>query len=171
MSNLSLKEQLQAFASDLPAPVEAKKVQPVKIKPQNNISSAKAANPAKATRKEAAPRPAWLEQARYGVELLKVHYPACFKEPNEIVPLKIGIRQDLIKHLGGRTDIALADKACMSSSLSYYVNSPGYHRRVISGVTRIDLNGEAAGLVTEEEAVYSQTKREAKQQKKQTNVK
>ncbi len=82
-----------------------------------------------------------------------------------MVPLKVGIRQDLIKHLGSRTDIALADKACMSSSLSYYVNSPAYHRRVVEGAVRIDLSGEPAGIVTAEEANYSQSRREAKHKK------
>lgn len=164
MSNLSLKEQLQAIASELPTRVEAKKASFVKNKTtQPSLPSQKKAQ-------ENSARPAWLEQARYGVELLKVHYPACFKEQAVMIPLKVGIRQDLIKHLGGRTDIALADKACMSSSLSYYVNSPGYHRRVVEGAVRVDLNGEPAGVVTAEEANYSQSRKKVKHNKDNRSI-
>lgn len=172
MSNLSLKEQLEAISLDR-SPDQSKD-QPVKREhqdhPRKHIEKKSTPRPPRQVQASQAPqnaRPAWLEQAKYGVELLKVHFPGCFKENLEIVPLKIGIRQDLIKHLGGRTDIVLADKACMSSSLSYYVNSIVYHRKVKEGATRFDLDGNPAGIVTAEEAQYSETRCAAKQKKKQ----
>ncbi|MDX1902157.1 MAG: ProQ/FinO family protein [Gammaproteobacteria bacterium] len=170
MSNLSLKEQLQAIALDIPSSTESNKT----LKKDHPKKHAE--KEVTKTRQPQAPnapqnaRPAWLEQAKYGVELLKVHFPGCFKENADIVPLKIGIRHDLIKHLGSRTDIALADKACMSSSLSYYVNSIVYHRKVREGAIRFDLEGNPAGAVTAEEANYSETRCAAKQKKKQKDM-
>jgi len=119
------------------------------------------------------PAPAWLEQARYGVELLRVHFPACFGEQGNIRPLKTGIRQDLVRALGGREDIAIADKACMVSSLAWYVNSVGYHKNVTGGADRVDLEGVVSGQVTAEEARYSSEqlqKRQAKQKKQKESA-
>lgn len=153
MSNLSLKEQLQALSNELPMTSNEPKSK--NKKPDQNKKGA------------AKQKPQWLEQAQYGVELLKAHFPACFKEAKEIKPLKIGIKQDLVKHLSTREDIVIGDKACMVGSLSYYVNSAAYHKVVMDGATRIDLMGAPAGIVTTEEAKYSQDCRQAKLQKKQ----
>jgi len=140
MSNPSLKEQLQALSIETRSGVrDNKKVQQ---------------------------KPAWLEYAQYGVELLKAHYPACFKENKDIRPLKIGIKQDLIKHLSAREDVVVGDKACMVSSLAYYVNSTAYYKNIVMGAERIDLEGNSAGLVTLEEANYSLERCQAKLQKK-----
>jgi ProP effector len=156
MSNLSLKEQLEALSKELPMTSNEPK-SAAKKDPQNKKTNTKQ-------------KPQWLEQAQYGVELLKAHFPACFRELKEIKPLKIGIKLDLVKHLSTREDIVIGDKACMVGSLSYYVNSASYHRVVVAGATRIDLNGETAGTVTPEEAKYSQDCRQAKIQKKQTEA-
>ncbi len=161
MSNLTLKEQLEALAlssssTPTPTPAEkAKRPQQKQAKPSNNVK----------------PKPAWLEHAQYGVELLKAHFPACFKEMQEIQPLKIGIKQDLVIRLGGIDTIVLNDKACMVNSLAYYVSSASYHRNMIAGATRIDLDGNPTSLVTEEEAQYSANCRQAKFQKKAKPVK
>jgi ProP effector len=155
MSNMSLKEQLQALSltSSASSSTESKK----KIK-----------KPATTTHppKNAKQKPAWLEQAQYGVELLKAYFPACFKEIAEIKPLKVGIKQDLVKRLSNHTDIAIGDKACMVTSLAYYVNSIAYHKSVVEGAMRIDLDGAAAGAITAEEAKYSLECHKAKLQKK-----
>jgi len=153
MSNLTLKEQLEALSLGSSSQVPSQKS--TKARPEQ----VKQNRPAKQ-------RPAWLEHAQYGVELLKAHFPACFKEMKEIKPLKIGIKQDLVKHLSTREDIVLGDKACMVSSLSYYVSSPAYHKNVIEGAIRIDLEGNTTGLVTREEAEYSLECRKSKIQKK-----
>ncbi len=152
MSNLSLKEQLQSLGlsseSDDKKPIKKKK-QPTS--PGENAKKLK---------------PAWLEQAQYGVELLKAYFPACFKDLKEIQPLKKGIKQDLVKHLSGREEIVIGDKACMVNSLAYYVNSPTYHKRIVEGAVRVDLEGNPAGVVTAEEAQYSVECRKTKLQKK-----
>lgn len=150
MSNASLKEQLQTLVLTTPT----------SEKPHHNNKKRPFEKTVKAS------KPAWLEQAQYGVELLKAHFPACFKEIKEIQPLKVGIKQDLVKHLASCENIVIGDKACMVNSLAYYVNSPAYHKRVVEGMVRIDLQGNPAGIITAEEAKYSFECRKAKQQKK-----
>ncbi len=176
MSNLSLQEQLQALASELPtvaAAVEngqAGKTKPAKSqhKPRDKSQSPhRSALPKKSVQPTVTPKkPGWLELAQYGVELLKAHYPKCFHETADIVPLKVGIRQELVLQLGGREDITVNDKACMVSSLAWYVNSLAYHNKMKAGVVRIDLMGHSAGTVTAEEAAYSASRREARLQKR-----
>lgn len=151
MTNLSLKEQLAALSTVLPNNPET--------------SSPKKEHKPK-IEKNKATKPAWLESVKYGVELLKAHYPLCFKEADEIKPVKVGIKQDLVKDLSSRDDIVLGDKACMVSSLAYYVGTMSYHKQVVKGATRIDLHGQPAGEVTEQEAAYSATAYQAKKQRK-----
>ncbi len=155
MSKLTLKEQLEALSL---GSSEKPLVTP-KIVKSNYKTPEKVNRPPKQ-------KPAWLEHAQYGVELLRAYFPACFKEMKEIQPLKIGIKQDLVKHLSTRDDIVLGDKACMVSSLAYYVSSAAYHKNVVEGAARIDLEGNAIGLVTVEEAQYSLECRKTKMQKK-----
>ena len=159
MSNASLKEQLQALSMGSPVESGDKEKQPKKH-----------SHPEKQNRpeKKAAPqsKPAWLEHAQYGVELLKAYFPNCFRDVKEIKPLKVGIKQELVKLLSTREDIVIADKACMVNSLSYYVNSTAYHKSVHEGAMRIDLDGNPAGAITAEEAKYSTECRQAKLQKK-----
>lgn len=150
MSNLSLKEQLQALSIE----TKPKKSSPPRAKQQS------------IKQQNAKQKPQWLEQAQYGVELLKAFFPNCFRSIKEIQPLKIGIKQDLVKRLSTLNDIVVGDKACMVNSLSYYVNSPAYHKSVVVGATRIDLDGNASGTVTAEEANYSVERRKAKLAKK-----
>lgn len=152
MSNPSLQEQLQSLVSSVPANKEPQQ-KPVVTKKQEY-------------KKPKAQKPAWLEYVFYGIELLKAHYPSCFKELSEIKPLKIGIKQDLVKHLSTREDIIIADKTCMIKSLSYYVTTMNYFKKVFEGAARIDLDGNHAGIVTTEEARYSAEQYQAKLQKK-----
>ncbi len=155
MSNLTLKEQLEALSLGSSSPSMPA--------PEKNTKVLKKSGPPAEQVKQ---KPVWLEQAQYGVELLKAYFPACFKEMKEIKPLKIGIKQDLVKYLSTRDDIVLGDKACMVSSLAYYVSSAAYHRNMIEGSMRIDLEGNTAGLVTAEEAQYSLECRKSKLHKK-----
>jgi ProP effector len=151
MPNPSLQEQLQAL---VPASQH-------RDKENHHKKLAKKAEP-----KKNAQKPAWLEYTYYGIELLKAHYPACFKEATETQPLKVGIKQDLVKHLSTREDIVIADKSCMIKSLGYYVTTLNYLKCVVEGTARIDLDGNSAGQVTTEEARYSSEQYQAKLQKK-----
>jgi len=167
MSNLSLKEQLEALSlGSTPLGSENGKrlMEKSKSHKLNKSSQLKTTSPVKS-------KPAWLELAQYGVELLKAHFPLCFKDMNEIQPLKVGIKQDLVKSLGAKENITIPDKACMVSSLTYYVNSPSYHKSVVEGTARIDLEGHESGMVTADEARYSLECRENKLRKKKNNTK
>ena len=149
MSNLSLKEQLKALSlGSAEKPQENRK---------KDFTQGKKIGP-----KSSKQKPAWLEHAQYGVELLKAHFPLCFKELKDVQPLKVGIKQDLVKHLSAQEGIVIGDKSCMVNSLAYYVNSIAYHKSMMEGATRIDLEGNSAGVVTADEAKYSTECRQAK---------
>lgn len=167
MSNASLKEQLQAVASQL------------SDKPVKSVSESKPNKENKPKRKfhqpqEKAsnnkPKPKWLDYVQYGVELLRAYFPSGFKAPNEVKPLKKGIKQDLVLRLSTMENIVTEDKACMVKSLSYYVNTNAYHKNMVEGVMRIDLDGNPSGVVSAEEAKYSHDKHQAKLLAKQ-NIK
>lgn len=153
MSSLSLKEQLQALSLEAPTPSYPEKPKKKLKKPRSPDETIKH-------------KPAWLEYSQYGVELLKAYFPNCFKEKKEVKPLKLGIKQDIVKRLSSNSEIVISDKACMVNSLAYYVNSISYHKKMIVGETRIDLEGLPAGAVTEEEAQYSSECRKTMLQKK-----
>ncbi len=148
MSNASMKEQLEAVASKRSSALE--KTPPVEVKP-NKHKIERAVN----TRKTKKPKQGWLDYVQYGVELLRAYFPAAFKAGKEIKPLKIGIKQDLVLKLSTMNNITIEDKACMVKSLGYYVNTTVYHKNIVEGVTRIDLDGHSSGIVSSEEAKYS----------------
>jgi ProP effector len=152
MSNASLKEQLQAVASQLSDSLEKNK------KPKKKFHQFE---------RDKKPKPKWLDYVQYGVELLKVYFPLGFKPASEVRPLKKGIKQDLVKRLSTIETIVTEDKACMVKSLSYYVNTAAYHKSVVEGAVRIDLDGNPAGIVSGEEAKYSIERFRAKMQAKQ----
>ena len=161
MSNASLKDQLQAFASQL-----TDKVSNNAEKSRQPSKKVFKAPEVRQEKKSAKIKPRWLDYAQYGVELLKVYFPACFKSIAEVKPLKKGIKEDLIKRLSTLTDIVTEDKACMVKSLSYYVNTAAYHKSVVANATRVDLDGQPEGIVTAEEAQYSIDRNQAKLQNK-----
>lgn len=154
MSNASLKEQLQAVASQLSDKLVKEQKPKRKFRPVEKMEKAKK------------PKPKWLDYAQYGVELLKAYFPLSFRSANEISPLKKGIKQDLVKRLSTLQDIVTEDKACMVKSLAYYVNTMAYHKSVVEGATRIDLDGNPTGVVTAEEAKYSIERQHTKTQAK-----
>ena len=161
MSNASLKEQLQAVASQLSdTPGKDKIVN--EHKPKQKFRHAEKPNK---------PKPKWLDYVQYGVELLKAYFPGSFKELNEVRPLKKGIKQDLVKRLSTLENVVTEDKACMVKSLAYYVNTAAYYRSVVEGAMRIDLDGAPVDPVTAEEAKYSSERQKAKLEAKQNAAK
>jgi ProP effector len=163
MSNTSLKEQLQAIASQLSDKLgeEHKRQSKQKSRQSDNINKSNKSNKAK---------PKWLDHAHYGVELLKAYFPSCFKAANEVQPLKKGIKQDLVKSLSTIDTIVTEDKACMVKTLAYYVNTVAYHKSVVEGATRVDLEGNPAGIVSAEEAKYSAERQQTKLRARQTTT-
>lgn len=167
MSNASLKDQLEAIASQLSDTLI--KTQQPKRSEQKAAPVKKSAQMNKPPKKPVAvpkPKPKWLLYVQYGVELLRAYFPQTFTSGNDVKPLKKGIKQDLIKALSAFDNIATDDKACMVKSLAYYVNTAVYHKKVVMGAVRIDLEGKPAGEVSAEEAKYSVERVQAKQQAK-----
>jgi sRNA-binding protein len=156
MSNASLKEQLQVVASQL---TEKKSNNQ---KPSMNNQTRAPSKPQVKAQAKPQTKPKWLDYAQYGVELLRAYFPQSFRAPNEVKPLKVGIKQDLVKRLSTMDTIVMEDKACMIKSLSYYVNTTAYHKTILEGTARIDLDGNADGVVTAEEAKYSLERHQAK---------
>ncbi len=162
MSNASLKEQLQAVASQLSDTVGKETVAKAPHRPKQKFRQVEKPNK---------PKPKWLDYVQYGVELLKAYFPGAFKELNEVKPLKKGIKQDLVKRLSTLENVVTEDKACMVKSLAYYVNTAAYYKSVVEGAMRIDLDGAPADAVTVEEAKYSMERQKAKLEAKQNAAK
>jgi ProP effector len=151
MSNASLKDQLQAVASQLSEPMGDKQKSKSQYQKKQSIKQ---------------PKPHWLNYAQYGVELLKAYFPHCFQPTSDIKPLKKGIKQDLVKQLSTMSAIVIEDKACMVKSIAYYVNTMAYHKVIVEGATRVDLDGLPSGVVTAEEAKHSSERCRTKLQSK-----
>ena len=168
MRNISLKEQLQAMVSKISDKQEKPSIPNKAASVSSRVPAAKTAPSAKSRppAKTAPPKPKWLEHALYGVELLKAYFPNSFLAGSAVKPLKKGIKQDLVKFLSTLDTIVTEDKACMVKSLTYYVNTAAYHKGVVEGASRIDLDGNVAGVVTAEEATYSVDRQKAKRQAK-----
>lgn len=77
-------------------------------------------------------------------------YPLCFdwKKPQ---PLKLRIHQDLVA--------AGHDLKQVRRALGAYCRRPNYQKVLRVGATRIDLNGQPAGIVTEAEVELARTSR------------
>lgn len=92
-------------------------------------------------------------------------YPKAFSNPC-MQPLKIGIHEDL----------AASEKLpdhWIRRALAGYVRSPRYLRLLKAGAVRLDLNGNNAGFITEEEALHAaeqlEDRRVQRQQKEQAH--
>jgi ProP effector len=82
------------------------------------------------------------------IDLLADLFPQCFfVYERRRLPLKVGIFQDLLNtgcFAGLEDDLKIA--------LRRYTGNQQYQRKLKAGATRIDLNGEAAGTVSEDQA-------------------
>ncbi len=83
--------------------------------------------------------------------ILRQRFPNAFARLNDYRrrPLKIGV------HLDIRAAIPDLDPIEISRALRYYVADVRYHRAVVEGAERIDLDGNPAGTVTAAEAENS----------------
>jgi ProP effector len=91
------------------------------------------------------------------LELLYETFPKVFiRDAARRQPLKVGIRKDLLAKLDG----AVTPEE-LQSAVGYYVKGIGYLRSCEAGVARIDLDGNAAGSVSPEEAVHARARLQA----------
>ena len=91
------------------------------------------------------------DSAHAALALLCQRWPKCFfMFQGRRLPLKIGIHKDIPDGLIGPKILRLAFRL--------YVNNPGYLNAMRLGVARVDLNGEVAGTVDENDAKSAQTR-------------
>jgi ProP effector len=90
-------------------------------------------------------------QARRTIEELANRWPRCFTvDPARRRPLKIRIDNDIRAALSGAIE-----EAELGAALRYYVGGIGYLSAMRAGEPRIDLDGNAVGVVTERDATYA----------------
>jgi ProP effector len=86
-------------------------------------------------------------RARAAIDLMIEKFPAAFVRYGERKPLKLDIRADLLAH-GIAKDV-------IAAALGSYCHNVGYLGAVKAGAARVDLGGNAAGIVTAEEAKHA----------------
>ena len=82
-------------------------------------------------------------------------FPKAFPE-GEPVPLKVGIRADLMVRLTPDPDVGIYRQwLTLTMVLRNYTDGKRYHRVMVAGAVRVDLDGNPAGEVSETDAAYS----------------
>ena len=90
-------------------------------------------------------------KADAALALLCERWPKCFfMFPGRRLPLKIGIHKDIPD--------GLIEPKILRLAFRLYVNNPGYLNAMRLGVARVDLNGEAAGTVGENDVKSAQAR-------------
>lgn len=86
------------------------------------------------------------------LELLYEKYPKAFMPGPEIpLPLKLGISEDILRN---NEDIATDD---LNKAMRYYTDALRYHKAVVKGTRRYDLDGDVVGVVTDKEREHSRS--------------
>ena len=90
-------------------------------------------------------------KADAALALLCERWPKCFfMFQGRRLPLKIGIHKDIPD--------GLIEPKILRLAFRLYVNNPGYLNAMRLGVARVDLNGEVAGTVDENDAKSAQAR-------------
>jgi len=101
----------------------------------------------------------WNQQRAQAMTWLRQSFPCIFS--SDIKPLKKGITQDILAlNLDGTPT-----GAWVSRAIGYYVRSNVYLRQMKSGAYRFNLEGQADGDVTEDEAESAKAMLVARQEK------
>lgn len=93
-----------------------------------------------------------LKSSKELIAYLSELFPACFIAEGEAKPLKIGIFQDLAARLA---DDPKVSKTLLRSALRQYTSSWRYLHGLKPGIERIDLDGNACGVLTEEHVSHA----------------
>ncbi|MFA9487405.1 MULTISPECIES: RNA chaperone ProQ [unclassified Mannheimia] len=86
------------------------------------------------------------------IAYLAEKFPLCFSVEGEAKPLKVGLFQELAEAL---KDDEKVSKTLLRQVLRNYTNSWRYLAASQANVARVGLQGEEAGVVTEEEADHA----------------
>lgn len=108
---------------------------------------------APATRKTEAQRKKELEANRKALDELCELLPEVFN-PRQPKPLKIGIHEDIAA-------TGKLSKTRIRRALNVYVRLRSYYRCMTEGAERVGIDGQAAGLVSADEALHAKEKLDA----------
>ncbi|MBU3823997.1 MAG: RNA chaperone ProQ [Candidatus Oceanisphaera merdipullorum] len=93
-----------------------------------------------------------LKNSKEVIAYLAERFPQCFIADGEAKPLKIGIFQDLAAQLGEDPKVS---KTLLRTALRQYTSSWRYLHGLKAGQTRVGLDGEACGELTEEHVEHA----------------
>jgi ProP effector len=92
------------------------------------------------------------------IEQLAERWPQCFVVLQaRRRPLKVGIYDDIVAQLEVALPGVTPDE--LRRAIGHYVHNPVYRSKLTIGAERIDLDGNAVGAVTEEQAKQSRVQR------------
>lgn len=101
------------------------------------------------------------------IGLLQKRFPKAFpKKPQPKVPLKIGIHKDLL----AQTEALGVSANEIRTAMKKWCKGKRYADCMVAGAVRIDLDGNAVGFVSKEEAVQADTSRTGKPTEPQTDA-
>ncbi|MCP1440765.1 ProP effector [Erwinia persicina] len=93
-----------------------------------------------------------LNSSKEVIAFLAERFPQCFSAEGEARPLKIGIFQDLVDRVQGEMGLS---KTQLRSALRLYTSSWRYLYGIKAGATRVDLDGNACGVLDEQHVEHA----------------
>ncbi len=93
-----------------------------------------------------------LNSSKEVIAFLAERFPNCFSAEGEARPLKIGIFQDLVERVQGEMGLS---KTQLRSALRLYTSSWRYLYGIKAGATRVDLDGNACGVLDEQHVQHA----------------
>ncbi len=93
-----------------------------------------------------------LNSSKEVIAFLAERFPQCFSAEGEARPLKIGIFQDLVERVQGEMGLS---KTQLRSALRLYTSSWRYLYGIKAGAARVDLDGNACGVLDEQHVEHA----------------
>ena len=93
-----------------------------------------------------------LNSSKEVIAFLAERFPQCFSAEGEARPLKIGIFQDLVERVQGEMSLS---KTQLRSALRLYTSSWRYLYGIKAGAIRVDLDGNACGVLDEQHVEHA----------------
>ncbi|MXP48747.1 RNA chaperone ProQ [Pantoea sp. Eser] len=93
-----------------------------------------------------------LNSSKEVISFLAERFPHCFSAEGEARPLKIGIFQDLVERVQGEINLS---KTQLRSALRLYTSSWRYLYGIKAGATRVDLDGNACGVLDKQHVEHA----------------
>ncbi|MBY4836797.1 RNA chaperone ProQ [Pantoea sp. DY-5] len=93
-----------------------------------------------------------LNSSKEVIAFLAERFPQCFSAEGEARPLKIGIFQDLVERVQGELSLS---KTQLRSALRLYTSSWRYLYGIKAGAIRVDLDGNACGVLDDQHVEHA----------------